>query len=165
MVYIFVPFILFITLFLYLSLEVVFLYRSDHNIYDVTFDDIRKPVRGTKNKVYISTIFVSNFKCNQLCKHNIPKKTYAELYKDKDPVCFQFNDNEKILNIDKITDIPIDYNEPMLVPVTILFDYFRQYFDITEFNIKKSLNSFSDGKRRYIRVLVKWKNKNIRPNE
>ena len=72
---------------------------------------------------------------------------------------------EKYLNIDKITDIPIDYNEPMLVPVTILYDYFKQYFDITEFNIKRSIDSFSDGRRRYIRVLAKWKNKNIRPNE
>lgn len=153
-----------INLHIYLK-EDVFLYRSDHNYYVVPFDDIHKPVRGTKNNVCVSTIFVSSFKCNQLHKHHFPKKTYAELYKDKEPVWFQTNDNEKILNIDKITDIPIDYNEPMLVPITILYDYFKQYFDITEFNIKKSLNRFSDGRRRYIRVLVKWKNKNIRPNE
>ena len=42
----------------------------------------------------------------------------------------EINDNEKILNIDKIADIPIDYNEPMFVPITILYDYFKQYFDI-----------------------------------
>lgn len=153
-----------INLCMYLK-EDVFLYRSDHNCYVVPFDDIRKPVRGTKDKVYINTIFVSSFKCNQLHKHNIPKKTYTELYKDKDPVWVQLNDNEKYLNIDKITDIPIDYNEQMLVPITILYDYFKQYFDITEFNIKKSINGFSDGRRRYIRVLVKWKNKYTRPNE
>ena len=153
-----------INLYMYLK-EDVFLYRSDYNYYIVPFDDIRKPVRGTKDKVYINTIFISSFKCNQLHKHRFPKKTYAELYKDKDPVWFQLNDNEKYLNIDKITDILIDYNEPMLVPVTILYDYFKQYFDITEFNIKKSLNSFSDGRRRYIRILAKWKNKYIRPNE
>ena len=145
--------------------EDVFLYRSDHNLYVVPFDDIRKPVRGTKNNVYVNTIFVSSFKCNQLHKHRFPKKTYAELYKDKEPVWLEINDNEKILNIDKITDIPIDYNEPMIVPVTILYDYFKQYFDITEFNIKKSLNRFSDGRGRYARILVKWKNKYIRPNE
>ena len=134
-----------INLCMYLK-EDVFLYRSDHNVYITPFDDIRKPARGTKDKVYISTIFISSFKCNQLHNHRIPKKTYAELYKDKDPVWFQLNDNEKYLNIDKITDIPVDYNEPMLVPVTILYDYFKQYFDITEFNIKKSLNRFSDGR-------------------
>lgn len=142
-----------------------FLYRSDHNIYDVPFDDIRKPTRGTEKNVFVSTIFISSFKCNQLHKHHFPKKTYAELYKDKEPVCFQIHDNEKILNIDKITDIPIDYNDPMLVPITVLYDYFKQHFDITEFNIKKSLDGFSDGKHRFIRVLVKWKNKNIRPNK
>ena len=153
-----------INLYMYQN-EDVFLYRSDYNDYVVPFDDIRVPVRGTKDKVYISTIFVSSFKCNQLSKHHIPKKTYEELYKDKDPVWFQLNDNEKYLNIDKITDIPIDYNEPMLVPVTILYDYFKQYFDITEFNIKRSIDGFSDGKHRYTRVLAKWKNKYIRPNE
>ena len=153
-----------INLHMYLK-EDVFLYRSDYNYYVVPFDDIRKPVGGTKNKVYVNTIFVSSFKCNQLHKHRLPEKTYAELYKDKDPVWFQLNDNEKYLNIDKITDIPIDYNEPMLVPITILYDYFKQHFDITEFNIKKSLNIFSDGKHRYIRILSKWKNKYIRPNE
>lgn len=77
---------------------------------------------------------------------------------------FQINDNEKILNIDKIADIPIDYNEPMLVPITILYDYFKQYFDTKEYNIKKSLNSFSDSKHRFARVLAKWKNKYIRQN-
>lgn len=153
-----------INLYMYIN-EDVFLYRSDNNYYVVPFDDIRKPVRGQKNTVYVSTIFVSSFKCNKLCKHHFPKKTYAELYKDKEPVWFQINDNEKILNIDKIADIPIDYNEPMLVPITVLYDYFKQHFDITEFNIKKSLDCFSDGKRRFVRVLVKWKNKYIRPNE
>ena len=53
----------------------------------------------------------------------------------------------------------------MLVPIKILYDYFKQYFDTKEYNIKKSLNSFSDGRRRYTRVLAKWKNKYIRPNE
>lgn len=149
-----------INLYMYIN-EDVFLYRSDHNVYNVTFDEIRKPTRGTEKSVWISTIFISSFKCNQLHKHHFPKKTYAELYKDKEPVWFQINDNEKILNIDKITDIPIDYNEPMLVPTTVLYDYFKQHFDITEFNIKKSLNSFSDGKHRFVRVLVKWKNKNV----
>lgn len=153
-----------INLYAYIN-EDVFLYRSDHNYYVVPFDDIRKLVRGTENNVYVSTIFVSSFKCNQLHKHHFPKKTYDELYKDKEPVWFQINDNEKILNIDKISDIPIDYNGQMLVPITILYDYFKQHFDITEYNIKKSLNSFSDGKRRFIRYLAKWKNKYIRPNE
>lgn len=145
-----------INLYMYIN-EDVFLYRSDHNHYVVPFDDIRKLARGTENNVYVSTIFVSSFKCNQLRKHHFPKKTYDELYKDKEPVWFQINDNEKILNIDKISDIPIDYNEQMLVPITILYDYFKQHFDITEYNIKKSLNAFSDGKRRFIRILTKWK--------
>ena len=153
-----------INLYMYIK-EAVFLYRSYYNDYVVPFDDIHVPVRGTKDRVYISTILVSSFKCNQLYKHHIPKKTYEELYKDKDPVWFQLNDNEKYLNIDKITDIPIDYNEPMLVPVTILYDYFKHYFDITEFNIKRSIDGFSDGKHRYTRVLAKWKNKYTRPNE
>ena len=145
-----------INLYMYQN-EDVFLYRSDHNNYDVPFDDIRKHIPGAKDSVYVGTIFVSSFKCNQLHKHHFPKKTYTELYKDKEPVWFQINDNEKLLNIDKIADIPIDYNEPMLVPITILYDYFKQYFDIKEYNIKKSLNSFSDSKRRYVRVLAKWK--------
>ena len=153
-----------INLYMYLK-EDVFLYRSDYNYYVVSFDDIRKPVRATKDQVYVNTIFISNFKCNQLHKHRFPKKTYTELYKDKEPVWYKINDNEKILNIDKITDIPIDYNEPMLVPITILYDYFKQHFDVTEYNIKKALNNFSDGKHRFMRVLVKWKNKNTRSNE
>ena len=153
-----------INLYIYQN-EEVFLYRSDYNYYVVPFDDIRKPIQGTKDRVYVGTIFVSSFKCNQLRKHRFPKKTYNELYKDKEPVWFQINDNEKILNIDKIADIPIDYNEPMLVPLTILYDYFKQYFDIKEYNTKKSLNSFSDSKPRFIRVLTKWKNKYIRSNE
>ena len=69
----------------------------------------------------------------------------------------ELNDGTKILNVDQIVDIPIDYDKPMLVPITILYDYFKQHFDVTQFYQKKVVIKFSDDKRRYVRILVKWK--------
>ena len=69
--------------------EDVFLYRSDHNNYDVPFDDIRKPIPGAKDSVYVGTIFVSSFKCNQLHKHHFPKKHIPNYIKIKNRCGFK----------------------------------------------------------------------------
>lgn len=129
--------------------EDVFMYRSNYEIY-------KAGVGCTKDQVFVSTIFVSSFKCNQTFNHHFPKKKYNELYKDKEPVWAKIDDREKILCIDKITDIPIDYDGLMLVPITILYDYFKQHFDVTEISSRNTRFKFSDGKSRYTRILVKW---------
>lgn len=134
--------------------EDVFLYRSNHEIYNVP-TDIMKPACGSKDQVFVNTIFVANFKCNQLFHHRFFEKSYKELYKDKEPVWAEINDGTRILSIDKIVDIPIDYDKPMLVPITILYDYFKQHFDVI--NVQNKIIKFSDDTPRYVRILVKWK--------
>ena len=130
----------------------VFIYRANRFNFNTQFFSQFTCMK----EAYVNHIYVSNFKCNQPCKHKFPIRTYDELYKDKEPVHAEISDGTRILSIDKNADIPIDYDKPMLVPITILYDYFKQHFDVTE--LQGKIIKFSDEKSRYIRFLVKWKN-------
>lgn len=135
-----------------------FIYRAPHfyfNTPHVLFKD-------NSHKTTISHIYVSNFECNIVVKANqsMPNKTFNELYKDKEPVYgYLLSEPEnKYLTIDRIKDIPIDYKELMLVPMTILLYDNKQNFQIiTELFPRNKNTKYTDNKQRFIRSLVKWK--------
>ena len=68
----------------------------------------------------------------------------------------QINDTEIVRNYDKINDIPLNYYEPILVPLTILYEHNRQYFNILDNRVKYW--HYFDNKSRYVRYLVQRKN-------
>lgn len=107
-----------------------------------------------KNEAYVNHIYLTNFKCNILNNHVYPKKTYNEIYNNKTPVYAHTNDGD-YLNIDRLSDIPIDYDKPILVPLTVLYSYYRQYYDILPFKCK--ILSYSDNRNRFVRILVNKK--------
>lgn len=103
----------------------------------------------------INHIYVTNFDCNILWNHTPISKKYDEIFKDKEPVYAKIDSGDSYLCVDKLLDIPVDYDKPIFVPITILFDYYKQYFDIINY---KGKIEYSDGRSRYTRFLVKWKN-------
>lgn len=110
--------------------------------------------KSNKQEIDINHIYVTNFDCNNLYQHQEIKYTYDEIFKDKQPV-YGKTDKGNYLNVDKLLDIPVDYDKPIFVPITILFEYYKQYFDIINY---KGKIEYSDGRSRYTRFLVKWKN-------
>lgn len=116
------------------------------------------------HEAFVQHIYVSNFECNDLVKtKNIPDKTYDEIYRDKEPIYGIFDDI-RYLCIDRLCDIPVDYELPMFVPLSILLDCNRKGYEIITTNIwnyhkekDKKLFYYSDNKGRFHRILVKKK--------
>jgi Adenine-specific methyltransferase EcoRI len=69
-------------------------------------------------------------------------------------------DNFDAINIDKTKEIPIDYFEPMGVPITFLEKYNPKQFEILgneyDFNIQGG-RGYINGKRMYSRIFIKIK--------
>lgn len=90
---------------------------------------------------------------------NIENKVYGNVI-----ACKKHGYLKDILTLDRIKDIPCDYEGYMLVPCTILsydksycFDIINSHPDIGSKTDKSIKNIYSDGKSRYIRTLVKIK--------
>ena len=104
-----------------------------------------------------------------------PKLELKRQYKEED---FRKFDNLDIINIDRIEDIPSDYQDIMGVPLSFLDSWNREQFEIvgllsdnkgdgiyifngtetyTDEKHKKSKCGVIDGKRIYCRILIKRK--------
>ena len=80
------------------------------------------------------------------------------LYANFDPALYPEYDNYDAINIDKVTDIPCDYDGVMGVPITFLDKYNPDQFEIIKFrkgNDDKDLSI--NGKCPYFRILIKRK--------
>lgn len=102
----------------------------------------------------INHIYVANFDCNILTNHTPLTKTYNEIYNGKEPIYATMESGQRYLQVDKLVDIPIDYTEPIFVPITILWEYYKRDYNIIPFNDKLT---YSDGRNRYARILVQKK--------
>lgn len=81
---------------------------------------------------------------------------------------------KNVLTLDRMKDIPIDYQDFMLVPSTVLFEHYFYLFDLYYDTVKQGIvykdfikdkdhaNIYSDGKSRFIRILVKVKEKYLK---
>ena len=85
------------------------------------------------------------------------------LYKNYTPEEYPKYDNYNAINVDKTTDIPMDYDGVMGVPITFLDKYNPEQFEIignmattTIDDISKGY-PFINGKKKYARILIKKK--------
>ena len=81
------------------------------------------------------------------------------LYKRYTPKEYPKYDNYDAINVNKVSEIPCDYNGVMGVPITFLDKYNPDQFDIIKFrkgDDEKDL--IINGKSPYFRILVKRKN-------
>lgn len=85
------------------------------------------------------------------------------LYKNYTPEEYPTYDNYNAINVDKVTDIPVDYNGTMGVPITFLDKYNPEQFEIVKFrkgNDEKDLvykNENGKTIQPYFRILIKKK--------
>lgn len=101
----------------------------------------------------VSSYWYTNLYFAELYDPNrfIPTKTYL----DSDYKCY---DGTDIINCDSINLIPKDFDGVMGVPVSFLGIYNPNQFNIL--GIKED-NALINGKRVFVRILIKYKNKNI----
>lgn len=93
------------------------------------------------------------------------------LYKQYDPKYYPKYDNYDAINVDKVKEIPEDYDGVMGVPITFLDKYNPEQFEIVNANeyrrteqvrlkphgLVKDKESAIDGKPKYVRILIKNK--------
>ena len=96
-------------------------------------------------------IYISNMNINNYYKE--PKFDKEE----KNMVhVIRKTDGKKFKHYSRINNIPLDEYDEIYVPVTVLLEHNKKYFDIIELG-NKTIYIFEDGKIRYTRVLVKRK--------
>jgi hypothetical protein len=121
----------------------------------------------TKDKEYASGVFdvqtglVKFRNCAWFTNLDIPKRhENLILYKKYKPDEFPKYDNYDAINVDKIADIPCDYNNVMGVPITFLDKYNPEQFEIIgneyDLNIEKG-RGYIKGKRMYSRIFIRRK--------
>ena len=81
------------------------------------------------------------------------------LYKKYNPEEFPKYDNYDAINLDKVSDIPVDYDGIMGVPITFLDKYNPKQFEII--GLDKQFTSDGgrgklNGKSKYARILIKY---------
>lgn len=91
------------------------------------------------------------------------------LYKTYSPEEFPNYENYDAINVDKTSDIPLDYNETMGVPITFLDKYSPEQFEIIDgigrYSILRNEEtkaegkylSMINGKAKYFRIIIKRK--------
>ena len=91
------------------------------------------------------------------------------LYKTYSPEEFQKFDNYDAINVDKTSDIPLDYNGAMGVPITFFDKYNPEQFEIIDgigrYSILRNEEtkaegkylSMINGKAKYFRIIIKRK--------
>ena len=88
------------------------------------------------------------------------KKRHEDLilYKTYSSEEYPKYDNFDAINVDKVTDIPLDYDDVMGVPVTFLDKYNPEQFEIIgneyDLNIEKG-RGYINGKRMYSRIFIR----------
>ena len=88
------------------------------------------------------------------------------LYKTYNPEDYPKYDNYDAINVDKTTDIPVDYDGTMGVPITFLDKYNPKQFEIVKFrkgNDEKDLSI--NGKCPYFRILIRRRQPAAQPKQ
>lgn len=113
-----------------------FICADDYDDYHKIDDD------GNKIKNVQAVIF-SSFPVNL-------KPDFMTMYSKK-PLQM-YDDYPDIANVDRLRDIPIDYDGKMGVPITFLYTNYEQYYDVLGF-----IDPMLDGKNVFKRVVIKKK--------
>ena len=93
----------------------------------------------------------------------IPKRQeYLILYKQYSPDEYPKYDNYDAINVDKTTDIPVDYDGVIGVPITFLDKYNPSQFEIVKFRKGDDDKDLSiNGKCPYFRILIRRRHRPI----
>lgn len=131
--------------------------NQEHTVNIVFLTNIKEVNDNKKKHVFTNTF------------DKLEKKVYGDVCKSK------YNGPIKnVLTIDKMADLPVDYQGYMLIPITCVFDHYEKIYDIInnhpdirmDFKTdKEHYNIYSDGKSRYQRFLVKLKKYDKAENE
>ncbi len=84
-------------------------------------------------------------------------------YKNYTPTAYPTYDNYNAINIDKVTQIPYNYDGVMGVPITFLDKYNPEQFEIVGSMATTSIDEYSkgypfvNGKRKFARILIRRK--------
>ena len=76
------------------------------------------------------------------------------LYKKYSEAEYNKFDNTEFLNVNKVSDIPVDYNGDMCVPITFLAKYNPNQFEVTGFHNGGNKGFTIDGKHKYTRIHI-----------
>ena len=85
------------------------------------------------------------------------------LYKEYTPEEFPRYDNYDAINVNKVADIPVDYDGAMGVPITFLDKFNPEQFEIVGQMANTSVDEhnkgypFINGKKVYARIIIKRK--------
>ena len=80
------------------------------------------------------------------------------LYNPYTPEDYQQYDNYNAINIDKVAEIPLDYKGEMGVPITFMYKYNPEQFEIIKFRKGNDDRDLSiNGKCPYFRIIIKHK--------
>lgn len=100
------------------------------------------------NKVFVSlTVYFSTFPLNNIGTQSIKQAKFENIKK-----VWADTEQGKILNIDFLRNLPIDYKEKMLVPLSILLN--PMYDQIKSWELYRGVKSYDDGRNRYVRILI-----------
>ena len=69
------------------------------------------------------------------------------------------NEEDEVINVDSVRDIPYNYDGKMLVPITI----FDQGLDMNEYDVLKLVRPVIGGKKKFVRVLIQKKQREGEP--
>ena len=94
------------------------------------------------------------------------KKRHEDLilYKQYNKTDYTKYDNYDAINVDKVRDIPVDYNGIMGVPITFMTKYNPEQFEILGQMVTTKIDEFNkgypyiNGKKVYARILIKRRN-------
>ena len=149
-----------------------------HDIKDIRFIHYKNTleVHFHNNEKEVPICYLTNIKeAVDLRERYVYTNTFENLKKEGKELYFDYGKYkdelyiEHVLNIDKLCDIPIDYDGYMAVPTTVLIEdkkwmfdidyrYFRFYSNDPEYNnVRNGEGQCGDGKIRYRRQLIKIK--------
>lgn len=124
--------------------------------YEITTESRKKIENGKKFFSMGSIVWFTNLDTEKRHEDLILYKTYN--LKD-----YPNYDNYKAINVDKVSDIPMDYKGIMGVPVTFLDKYNPEQFEIIGQMVTTKIDEFNHGypyikgKKIYARILIKNK--------
>jgi Adenine-specific methyltransferase EcoRI len=131
--------------------------------YDISTESRKKIENGVK---YFSMGRIMWFTNLETTKRN----DYITLYKKYNPREFPHYDNYDAINIDKVSDIPMDYEGVMGVPITFVDKYNPRQFEMLgimntgeenagiRHKASKHGRPLVNGVEKYLRILIKLKN-------
>ncbi len=122
-----------------------------NNDYDISTESRKKIENGKKYFSMGNVVWFTNLDITK-------RHEYLILYKEYNPEEYPKYDNYDAINLDKVSDIPMDYDGVMGVPITFLDKYNPDQFEIVKFrkgNDDKDLSI--NGKYPYFRILIQKK--------